>query len=55
MKDTSSSIIRPSWKQKKILRCKDCGKIFLETKILFSPKCHHCGSRKIETDKKVQY
>jgi predicted Zn-ribbon and HTH transcriptional regulator len=55
MKENLSRIIKPEWDRKKVLRCKQCEKIFAAMKICLITKCPQCGSRNIEADKHVRY
>jgi predicted Zn-ribbon and HTH transcriptional regulator len=47
------SIRKPEWNEKKIFKCKKCGKPFMGIKVFFFTKCPYCGSHKVEEDNRT--
>jgi predicted nucleic acid-binding Zn-ribbon protein len=45
----------PTGNEKRFLKCKKCGKVFMGIKALFFTKCPQCGSRKVKEDDRIVY
>ena len=52
---TMPNIRIPRWNEKRVLKCKNCGRSFFGRKILFYTKCPSCGSHRIEEDRRILY
>jgi len=50
-----SHIRKPQWNEKRVLKCKKCGNIFMGIKIPFFTKCPKCRNRRVIEDGHFTY
>jgi predicted Zn-ribbon and HTH transcriptional regulator len=55
LKPHISQVIKPSWNQKRLLKCDNCGTVFMGVKLLLPVKCPKCGSFKVREDNRAVY
>jgi predicted Zn-ribbon and HTH transcriptional regulator len=55
LKPSISQVRKPLWNEKRLLKCDNCGAVFMGVKLLFPVKCPKCGSFKVREDGRVSY